>query len=289
MKISVGWFAMSAIVLTMVAMGVADAQNCSSSITSCGCTITSPGVYTVDADLTAGQGLTSRQGCIDVAANSVKLITNAHAITGAGTGTGIGIHLLSSAENVFVEAAGPVPAGQLFGPFTTLMGWQYGLESDASNVISDDFIYRNNTTGVLLKGARNNNINDFSANNNSAYGVWIKGGSGNQINCSGSANNKVAGVYLGCSSTGPSGQVCEEDEGTTHGNFIYDHSATVFGSGSTQNYGIAVEHGSKGNTIIETGSRGNSVYDLFDGNPNCDSNLWRVNGFTTANPTSCIH
>jgi hypothetical protein len=285
MKISVGWFAMSAIVLTMVAMGVADAQNCSSSITSCGCTITLPGVYTVDADLTAGQGLTSRQGCIDVAAQGVKLITNAHPITGAGTGTGIGIHLLSSAENVFLEAAGPKPAGQLFGPGTTLTGWKYALESEASNVISDDFSYRNNTTGVLLKGARNNNINDFGATNNSVYGVWIKGGSGNQINCSGVSNNNVAGVYLGCSSTGPAGQMCEEGEGGTHGNFIYDHGS----SGTNQKYGIAVERGSTGNTIMDTGTGGNSTYDLFDGNTNCDSNLWRVNGFTTANPASCIH
>jgi len=51
-----------------------------------------------------------------------------------------------------------------------------------------------------------------------------------------------------------------------------------------------VERGSKRNTIVGNsfGTLGaNTVYDIFDGNPNCDGNLWRVNQFVTAN-RSCI-
>lgn len=287
MKISLCRLAMSAIVFTMAATGIASAQNeCGSSITMCGCTITSPGTYTIGADLTATQGLTSRNGCIDVAAEKVTLITEGHQIIGAGSGTGIGIHLLSGAETVFLEGGGTNGAG-VSTTFTTLKGWQYGLESDASDVVSDFFDYNNNTTGVFLQRARNNNINDFGANGNTVYGVWIKGGSGNQINCSGASNNGVAGTYLGCSSTGPSGQACEEDEGTSNGNLIYDHGGQNFGTGAQQ-YGIAVERGSKRNTLMDLFTYGNTVDDLFDGNLNCDKNLWQINTFKTVNQT-CIH
>jgi len=278
---------MSAMVLTTAATGIASAQNaCGSSITMCGCTITSPGTYTIGADLTAAQGLTSRNGCIDIAAEKVMLITEGHQVTGAGTGTGIGIHLLSSADNVFLEGGGTDGAG-VSTSFTTLKGWRYGLESDARDVVSDFFNYDENVTGVFLRGARNNNINDFGASSNTVYGVWIKGGSGNQINCSNATNNGVAGTYLGCSSTGPSGRACKEDEATSNGNLIYDHGSTNFGTGA-QSYGIAVERGSKRNTLMDLFTTGNTVDDLFDGNPNCDKNLWQVNTFKTTNQ-SCIH
>jgi hypothetical protein len=46
--------------------GFANTQrSCSRSITSCGCAITQPGVYAVDANLTASQGLTALNGCIE--------------------------------------------------------------------------------------------------------------------------------------------------------------------------------------------------------------------------------
>ena len=63
---------------------------CSNAIAACGCTIAKPGIYDVTADLTSGQGLTARGGCIDVLAKGVLLFLNGHAITGAGTMTGVG-------------------------------------------------------------------------------------------------------------------------------------------------------------------------------------------------------
>jgi len=264
----------------MGAIGVANAQQCSSSITTCGCTISSPGIYTVDADLNATQGLTSRRGCIDVAADKVRLFTNGHAITGAGNGTGIGIHLLSSADDVLLEAG--ASSGLNCCRYTTLSGWQYGLESEASHVISDGFTQSGNTTGVLLNGAKRNSITNFMANRNSVYGVWINGGSANQITDASASNNGVAGVYIGCAKTWPSGKACDRDADTSSGNTIY------YLVGLSENYGIAVEKGSKGNIITSTWSRSNTVDDLFDGNSNSGINLWRANGFGTANQ-SYIH
>jgi hypothetical protein len=50
-----------------LAVASANAQvSCSRSITSCGCTITQRGAYSVDANLSASQGLTALNGCIDI-------------------------------------------------------------------------------------------------------------------------------------------------------------------------------------------------------------------------------
>src|SRR5208282_1344942 len=163
MRTMVSRLAISAALLMLVAVGVANAQNCSSSIQACGCTINSAGAYTVDSDLTAAQGLTSRGSCIDVAAANVKLFTNGHNITGAGTGTGVGINLLSTAGSLFLAAAGPNST------YTTVSGWQYGMQSLADNVTSEGFYFTGNTTGVLIKDGDNNNVSCFGAYNNSVY------------------------------------------------------------------------------------------------------------------------
>jgi hypothetical protein len=272
MKIRVCRFAGSAMLLLLVAV-VAKAQNCSSSITACGCTISSAGTYAVNADLTASQGLTTRSGCIDVNVNNVKLLTNGHNITGAGTGTGIGINLLSGKQTIFLSAAGPQET------YTTLSGWQYGLESQATNVIAEGFLFIGNTTGVLLKGARNNNIGCFESDSNSVYGVWIRGGSGNQIEYGEVWENKVAGVYIGCSATGPSGPACSG--GTSSGNYIFEVWSNPSGV-PPQSYGIAIELGGTQNWIVDNWFYGNTVDDLFDGNAN-GVDVWHSNKFVTAN------
>ena len=222
-------------------MGAADhIVSCGESITSCGCTITQPGIYVVDADLSASQGLTSQQCCIDIDACDVRLFTNGHSITGTSTGTGSGIHILSSAWDVFIEGNGI--SGRT-STLTTISGWRYGLRSAGTNVISDDFQYNNNTVGVFLNGATNNNINDFSANSNTVYGVWIKNGSTkNQIDCAEARNNGIAGTYVGCSATGPTGSICSEEEETSRHNFIFD-----MGNSNNNGFGLALENGSRDN------------------------------------------
>jgi len=259
--------------LMLAAVGTASAQNCSSSIQACGCTISSAGTYTVDFDLNASQGLTSRGGCIDVTAANVKLFTHGHNITGAGTGSGIGIHLLPSAGNLSLTAAGPQ------GTHTTISGWQYGLESQADNVISEGFYFEGNTTGVLLTGAGNNNVSCFGSFYNSVYGVWIWGGSGNQIDYAGVWNNGVAGVYIGCSGSGLLGPACTRSSSASNGNFIF--AVTSYPGVPPQNYGIVVENGSKQNSIMDNSFFGNTVNDLFDGNPN-GANVWSSNKYVTA-------
>jgi len=272
MKIRGCRFAVSALLLLLAAV-VANAQNCSSSITACGCTISSAGTYTVTADLSAAQGLTSGNGCIDVNASNVKLFTNGYNITGAGTGTGIGIHLLSGRTNVFLSAAGPQET------YTLVSGWQYGMESQASTVTSEGFYFQNNTTGVWLRGAQNNNFGCLGAFDNTLYGVWIRGGSANQIDYAGTWDNGIAGVYLGCSTTGPSGPACSGGS-TTTGNSVFGLLSFTTG---VQSYGLVVETGGTQNNLVDNSFSGDTVDDLFDGNASANSNTWHSNLFTTAN------
>jgi len=276
-------FAMAAIVFAMATVGSASAQSCANSITTCGCTISSTGVYSLVADLDYSQGLTSDKACLDVTAANVTLFTNGHYILGPGTGTGIGIHVTSGATNAFLEAAGVQGTTMVY---SVLVGWQYGLESQAPGVTADGFGYDVNSVGVLLKGAEQNTISWSEAIENSVYGMWISGGAGNQITGASISDNGIAGVYLGCSATGPHGQVCTNSKNTintTKTNYLY---ALTLGSG--ENYGIAVEQGGSQNTLVDNSSLGNTTDDLFDGNSSCGSDLWQANAFAKSN-ASCIH
>ena len=273
MKIRVCRFAVSAMLLLLVA-AVANAQNCSTSITACGCTIHSAGTYTVNADLTASQGLTALGGCIDVNANNVNLLTNGYNITGAGTGTGIGIHLLSGRNTIFLSAAGPQST------YTTISGWQYGVESQAHTVTSEAFYLDGNSTGLLLKGAQSNIFGEFGASGNTVYGVWIWGGSANQIAYSGVWDNGVAGMYIGCKANGPNGPACSGSGNNSTGNFVF---GVVSYTTAAESYGLAVQSGNTANTLVDNQFYSNTVDDLFDGNASGSSNMWHANLFATAN------
>ena len=69
--------AAAGLALAMVGPGlgeaVAGSPACPTSITSCGCAITSAGTYTVANDLAASQGMTALGDCIDVSVSGVTL------------------------------------------------------------------------------------------------------------------------------------------------------------------------------------------------------------------------
>lgn len=254
--------------LALLAVGPAYAQkSCSQSIVACGCTITTAMLYNIDVDLSASQGLTPQNACIDVAVAHAKLIINNHAITGAGKG--IGIHILSTGTYTFLE-----------GGFVSqaVSGWEFGIESDANNVIIAAPFVQGNSTGILLKQTYNNKVSliqGVSIFNNSVYGIWIEGGNSNQINNVDVGQNGIAGVYVGCSSTGPTGSPCTATQ-VSSGNVFYDGS-----------------YGPEPSLILETGSTRNTVMNniigsAFDGNTNCDKNVWFDNVITTTN-AACIH
>src|SRR5258708_19349395 len=88
---------------------------CGNSIATCGCTITKSGFYQVTADLLSSQGMTAKNGCIDIKASKVNLNFGkpppphkrlpGFNLTGPGgmTPTGIGLHILKGSNGNFVE------------------------------------------------------------------------------------------------------------------------------------------------------------------------------------------
>jgi hypothetical protein len=236
---------------------------CSATISACGCTITKTGVYVVNAPINSGQGLTGLSDCIDIKAKNVVLNVAHNNITGPGTSTGIGIHLLRSANGAFIE-----------GDDTHVTAWNIGMEIDASNVITDWVQTRNNTqAGTFLNNTRNVNVNDFSISGNSIYGVWIREGSNNQINCSNTDGNGKIGLYVGCHDDATHGTKCK-GFGPSKNNRLFDHSTDNNGDA-----GIVIDLGNTGNVIGDfTSSSNGGSFDSIDDNPGCDNDAWLAAG-----------
>jgi parallel beta-helix repeat protein len=70
--------------------------------------------------------------------------------------------------------------------------------------------------------------------------------------------------------------------GTHHNNSIEHNDAS-----NNATLGIIIE--GTANLIQQNTAIGNGIVDLFDGNANCDANVWQHNKFVTANQSSCIH
>jgi hypothetical protein len=262
---------------------------CVSPIASCGCTITKSGFYALANDLSSSQGLTAKNGCIDIKAPKVvlnagkPLTTNAFNITGPGgtTPTGIGIHILKGSNKDFIELAG-----------SNIEGWDVGILVEGNGNIVEFFnagrsfsssAIPNGTAGVEINGGSNNNINDFDgASHNKNYGVWLRGASNNQINCSNTRDNGNIGVYVGCSANGPVNGKCSPAVPPSNNNRIYDHESDNNGK-----FGIVIDLGNTGNIVTDFGGHSNGTTDLLDENANCDNNQWFFDFFDTASP-GCI-
>lgn len=277
--------------LLLCVAGSANAQiSCSRSIISCGCTITKAGNYSVDGDLSGLQGLTALNACIDISAAHAKLFLNGHLVEGIEQDfDATAIHVLQTAKYTVIEGSTATPpvVNQIIG------GWKIGIESDAENVVIDlPNIPGVITAGVFLNHTYNNRVsgagpNGVGTSNNGTYGIWIAGGNSNQVNAGYAQYNGIAAVYVGCSSTGPTGTPCGR-QGASSGNLIYNYRSASPGTQQFQPYGIVLEAGSVHNTVMNTTVSGDSVFDLYDGNPGCADNVWRVNKFSIANQ-NCIH
>src|SRR5579872_5796616 len=68
------------VMMTGLATAAPKPTACTSSISSCGCTITQTGTFTVVNDLDASQGLTKGGNCLEVSADHVILDLQGHAI-----------------------------------------------------------------------------------------------------------------------------------------------------------------------------------------------------------------
>ena len=319
MKITPSRFAVSAmmfVIFTLLATGFAHARGgippqCSNVITACGCTIGAPGNYQLGNDLYASQGLTLKNGCIDIEGLHVNLTVN-YNIFGSGntedcegdqsnrrklpqspSNFGNGIHILPTAANVAISS--------LEG---SICGWKYGVESEANNVnLYGIYTFDNNVgtflnnatdnscqlcnseynvTGLQISGGSGNTISVGTAFYNDQYGFWIDGSKHNMITNNISYFNGLAGFYVGCSSTGNVKSLIPCTIVTSTGNSLVENIAY-----ENDKYGFAVERKSFYNNIEENDASDNTTKDIIDGNANCVYNNYQLDTFATASP-SCI-
>jgi hypothetical protein len=159
-------------------------------------------------------------------------------------------------------------------------GWDIGIEIDGNKNVAQDFDADDNgTAGVKIFKGRNNSLASFEADDNSSFGVWIVGGFSNQARGADVSENGNTGVFVGCSPTGPGGAKCTP---LSRFNKISDMSAD-----DNENSGIAIDAGNTNNVINGIGAGKNGTDDMFDGNTDCDHDLWFFNFFVEANQ-ECI-
>ena len=221
---------------------------------TCGDTISTPGRYFLAASCSGPREIT-------INASHVTLKLKGHTMTGSGSGIG-----------VFADdSAGPISGLKILGPGTitnygvsvTLGIGGFGVSGSVVSGLTAD----NNQVGIRAVLSDDSKLQSNTADNN-IDGIEVFGGTGNRVNANTTNNNKAgSGIFLFHSTTG----------------------TKVNGNTADNNQrGIAFQTGSTGNTIKGNTALGNSDDDLFDGNPGCDSNVWRGNDFGTANQ-SCIH
>jgi hypothetical protein len=213
----------------------------------------------------------------------------------------IGLHLLRSASNTFVEGL-----DLSSGAFASIGSFAIGIQDDASNaVIAHTNVSYNSNVGVLLNHVNGSLVSDFSAesnaygveldastlcsiqrvtlDSNSIYGLWLLGSSRNIVNFFEAQDNTVAGIYVGCQATaGPVGGRCAPSSK----NHIYD-GPQVGPAVESQGYGVAIDTGQASNIVDGVNGSGDSNADLDDQNAGCGSDVW-FNNIGSRN-ASCIH
>lgn len=247
---------------------------CTSSISKCGCTITTTGFYQVTKNLALPGGTLNEidQSCIAVSAPRVGLYLAGMTIANMLTSGGIGIHLDRSAANSFIEGAG-----------ATVSGWNYGIEDDANNVVVTNLSADNNTTaGFLVQRAAGAAIANFGAHGDGQYGVLLTGAVLSQVSggvvdppaSPGIQNNGVAGIQVM----------------GIYKPFLASTGNRIFGNCVTGNLGagIVLNEGVLNSKVSGNEVTGNTGGDLIDLNNNCGSDLWFGNSYGVGDPVTCI-
>lgn len=239
-------------------------------ISTCPTVITQPGTYSLANDL-----FCSNTDGIDIQASNVTLMLNRHTITQDSADFGL-VH-------VGISAGVGLPAGstnvEIFGS-GTITGFVEGVNFEqVSNSLVEDVISTGNFFGFVVNGGFSAGCNQacpstgniFAGNTstfNNQHGFTLNGGNNNTFNANNASNNGADGILLFIA-TG----------NNVTGNTLNNNGGS--GIGITSGTGT-------GNNLSTNTAQGNGIFDLEDGNPNCDSNTWTQNTFGTANQT-CIH
>jgi hypothetical protein len=316
--VSIAFATMLALVL---APSRAVAAACASTIPNCGCTINSPGTYT----LTGTSPMNSTGTCIDITASRVTLQGGLIVMKGPGPSTAtFGVHIEPSANKAILENVVAEDFGQgirFDGPNASTLVAETTLNSKGTVVnganaflieeISDldnlvgiqvnstatDFVMvigealQDGGVGIKLNGVSGAFIDEAVAQGDGTFGIWLRSASNNVISGFVAESNGVAGVYLGCNAAGPNGTACPAGVPSSNGNSLM---GSVYGSKNSlvsntmsplnQRLGIAVGLGNLHNHFLTITGAGNVDEDALDENPTCGNNRWFADTFTKTSP-----
>ncbi len=132
-------------------------------VSTCPCTLTVPGDYTLESDLNETLG----GDCIDIMADDAHLDCQHHSITGVGGGAGIMVY-----------------------------NW---ITSSTSGVTVENCNVGNFSFGIFPQNVGNSSITGNTVSSNSEYGIFLVGSSGNNLSDNDATSNYV-GIYLVSSS-----------------------------------------------------------------------------------------
>jgi hypothetical protein len=263
--------------------------SCGKTISMCGCTITKPGTYNVNASLSYTQGLTKSGDCIEISASKVILNLAGYDIAGAGAGTatGDGIKVLGGANNVSV-----------LGSYATIQGWKNGMEIDGNNclvnatdtnangvagiflnkasdtILFDSTSHNNGTAGIYVNNSNGTSLSDFSSHNNGTAGIYVNNSSGAVLSAFDSYSNGTAGVVLKQSS-GARITAFDSYQNTIYGVLLNQSSGNLIGDFNIYNNKIGVYLGCR-----QDGTYGTKCTGAGAGSSN---NNLLVNGTTQTN------
>src|SRR6266849_2049216 len=187
--------ALASAMLVSVGVRAAITPSCSATISSCGCIINSAAVFVTSGALISAS---SNVDCIDINASGAVLVL-AGDITGpGGVVTADGIHIMSSASNVFISGK-TTPGFSLTHAQVT--GFATGIQVDGSNVEIHLLNANGNVTnGVVFNGVTGGDWNGSAASSNpGGDGVLISGGSGNIVADANQINTNVNGIEISSS------------------------------------------------------------------------------------------
>jgi hypothetical protein len=125
-------------------------------VTTCGTTITTPGVYAATTNIgpCAGDGIV-----IDSHDVLLFCFGGCH-LTGSDAAGSAGVRIKSKSANAIVE-------------FFTITHFDTGIEDNAKNALIDDFSSTHNKTGVRVKHVSDTTVVDFGADDNTVNGVVL--------------------------------------------------------------------------------------------------------------------
>jgi len=179
--------------------------------------------------------------------------------------------------------------------YNTSTGNDFGYDVDGGNrnTFKANLAKENDVRGFQANGHDNTFTKNRAISNVSSDGFNIEGNR-NKLILNLAKDNGVGGADDGFEIKGNDVKVLwNKSIGSFADGFAFRAGSghTVLGNTAKKNGGSGIElvNGVINSSLLGNVALGNTGFDLFDGNDECDDNKWKWNWFKTTNNPSCIH